>query len=84
MELKTRLAKKRFQHVRGTLSQLSDSGDAVLPQHALRGFSHKEEVAHRQGKDNFLPVVPADDRGGIRLFIVAAQLGKYLVKRDPH
>ena len=56
--------------------------------HPLQGLrrrpAHVQQVGHRQGPHQPLVIVPADPGGGVRLFIVAAQLGKNLVEGDAH
>ena len=64
--------------------QLADGADAQLPEGLGRRPAHIEQVAHGQGPDDFPEVVPVDHRGGVRLFIVAAQLGEHLVEGHPH
>ena len=39
-------------------------------------------VPHRQRPDQLLEILPGDPGGGVRLFIVAAQLGKHLDRKS--
>ena len=64
--------------------QIPDGFHAVLGQQFPGRAPYEQQVSHRQGPDDLLPVFPGNDSGGIRLFIVAAQLGKYLVKAHPY
>ena len=64
--------------------QVPNGMDVVLRQHPGGGPPHKEQVRHRQGPENLGHLFPGNDRGGVGLFVVAAQLGKHLIKRDPH
>ena len=84
---------------RGAGSPASPAGGTALPvkpgqvpdgahPHPLQGLrrrpAHVQQVGHRQGPHQPLVIVPADPGGGVRLFIVAAQLGKNLVEGDAH
>ena len=84
MELKPQLAQQRLQHLGGAGRQLTDGLHTVLVQHPSGGPAHEQQVPHRQGPDDILPVFPADDGGGIGLFIVTAQLGEHLVEGHAH
>ena len=53
-------------------------------QDALRCPPHKEQVRDGQGPDDGLPVGGGDDGGGVRFFIVTAQLGEHFIIGDPH
>ena len=44
----------------------------------------KEQVGHRKGPHQPRHILPADHRGSVGLFIVAAQLGEDLIKGHPH
>ena len=66
------------------LGQCSNGIDAVPAQLPGGGRAHIQQVAHRQGPHQLPVVLPGNDRGGIWLPIVAAQLGKDLVEGDSH
>ena len=53
-------------------------------QDALRCPPHKEQVRDGQGPDDGLPVGGGDDGGGVRFFVVTAQLGEHFIIGDPH
>ena len=84
MELKPQLAQQRFQHLGGAGRQLTDGLHTVLVQHPSGCPAHEQQIPHRQGPDDILPVFPADDGSGIGLFIVTAQLGEHLVEGHAH
>ena len=65
-------------------SQIADGAYPIAAQHPGRRPAHKEQIGHRKRPEQLLKVFPGDDRGGVRLFIVAAHFGKYLIKGDPH
>ena len=50
----------------------------------LGGTADVQHGPHRQRPEELTPVLPGDDCGGVRFFIIAAQLGKDLVETDPH
>ena len=64
--------------------QLADGLHAVLLQRLGGGAPGKQHIPQRQRPHNALPTAAGDHRGGIRLFQVAAQLGKHLVERHAH
>ena len=84
MELGALLAHYFLQHLPVGVCQLTDGLDAVLMQDAAGRPSHKEQVGDRQRPDDGLPVGGGDDGGGVRFFVVAAQLGEHLIIGDPH
>ena len=62
--------------------QLADGFDAVLSQQLLSRAAYIQQVPHRQWPDDGAPVFPGNNGGGVRFFIIAAQLGKDLVEAD--
>ena len=48
------------------------------------GAPHEEELGHWQGPEQLLEILPGDEGGGVRLFVVAAHFGKDFVKGHPH
>ena len=79
VELGPVLAHQGLQRLPWEGRQLADGFHPVLSQQLLGGAAHPQQVAHRQGPHDVLPVVPADDGGGVGLFVVAAQFGGDLV-----
>ena len=73
-----------MEEVGAGLGQCSNGIDAVPAQLPGGGRAHIQQVAHRQGPHQLPVVLPGNDRGGIWLPIVAAQLGKDLVEGDSH
>ena len=84
VELGPVLAHQGLQRLPWEGRQLADGFHPVLSQQLLGGAAHPQQVAHRQGPHDVLPVVPADDGGGVGLFVVAAQLGEDLVEANAH
>ena len=84
IQLCAQLAHQGLRHLRPAGGQLPDGVYAVLMQQLPGGTAHIQQIAHRQGPDDALPVFPGDHRGGVRLLVVAAQLGKDLVEADAH
>ena len=84
VELHARLAHELLQHLRLARRQLPDGLHAKLGQRALCSAAHEQQIAHRQGPHHVPPVFPGDHGGGVRLLVVAAQLGEYLVEGHAH
>ena len=64
--------------------QIPDGVYPIARQHPGRRPPHKQQVGHRQGPQQLLIIVPGDDGGGVRLFVVAAHFGKDLVEGHPN
>ncbi|SCI76607.1 Uncharacterised protein [uncultured Flavonifractor sp.] len=78
------LAQNGHQSLGVEPGQVPDGLDAVAPEHLGRRAAHKEQVGHWQGPEKLAEVFPGNHRGGVRLFVVAAHLGKDLVEGHPH
>ena len=83
VELGALLAHHFLQHGSVGVCQLTDGLNAVPVQDALRCPPHKEQVRDGQGPDDGLPVGGGDDGGGVRFFVVTAQLGEHFIIGDP-
>ena len=64
--------------------QVPNGADAEFFHGLRRRTAHIQQISHRQGPDHLPEILPGDAGGGIRLFIVAAQLGKHFIKGDSH
>ena len=84
VELHAHLAHELLQQLRLARRQLPDGLHAVLCQRAPGGAAHVQQIAHRQRPHHVPPVLPGDHGGGVRLLVVAAQLGEHLVEGDAH
>ena len=64
--------------------QVADGANAQLPELPLKPAAHIEHGAHRQRPDQLLHLCAGKDGGGVRLFVVAAQLGEGLAEGDAY
>ena len=64
--------------------QIANGAYSKLLEGLRRRSSYIKKVGYRERPDNFFEIFPGNDRSGIRLFIVAAQFGEYLVEGHPH
>lgn len=84
VKLLSHFAEQVLEHCGAALRQLADGVDPILVQRFGNGFSYKQQRRYRQREYSFLPAVRGQDRGGVRLFVIAAQLGKDLVEGHAH
>ena len=78
-----------FAHHRSQLpgrtgGQIADGSDVAPAQPTARGRADVQKLAHRQRPDLLPKVLRRDDRGRVRLFHVAAQLGEDLIIGNAH
>ena len=65
------------------LGQVSDGVHPVLLQGPGGGPAHKDEIGDGEGPEHGTEILGRDDRGGIRLPVVAPHFGEDLVEGDP-
>ena len=83
LEHRPHLTQLPGQGVQRSLGQPPDGADAQPPQLLAGGWPYIEQILHRQGVDHLPVVVPFNTGDGVRLFIVAAQLGGDFVVCHP-
>ena len=83
-QLRPQLAQVVGQDARVRRRQLPDGADAQPGQPLARRTAHIQKIPRRQRPDDPGHVLRPDHRHGVRLFVVAAQLGEYLVEAGPH
>ena len=84
VELIPQLTQEGLQHLHFAVGKIPDGPHADAVQRLPRGPAHEQEIPHRQRPDDLAPVLRGDDGGGVRLFVVAAQLGEDLVEGHAH
>ena len=75
LEHGSHLSQLSGQRICGGLGQPPNGADAKTPQFITGGRADIEQILYRQGADNLLIVILFNTGNGIRLFVVAAQLG---------
>ena len=78
------LAHPLDQPLFGLCGQRADGIDPLLGQPRRRRFADEQHLGHRQRPEQRAVVLRRNDRGRVRLFIVAAHLGERLVERHAH
>ena len=72
-----------MEELQAGAGQIPDGPHAVPGQLAGGGRADVEQVGDGQGPDHVPVIAFGDDRGGVRFFVVAAQLGEHLVEGHP-
>ena len=63
--------------------QITDGEDAFLIQEIYGGFSREHQIGNGQGPEDGFIILPEDDSGGVRFFVIRAHLREDLVVCDP-
>ena len=82
--LTTILAKIGIAGVNSTLATALRTGVVLVMSWGMVFLTDAQHGLGGQGMNDFFPVFPGNDRGGIRLFVITAELCKYLVEGYSH